>query len=162
MKTPREILFKRYQTAQPQLDRLREEVVSEIRNPKAEARKIGLGDVDSSFGTRTSFGPRTSGFGPGLLRAVRVVWLELIWPSRRIWAGLAVVWLALLAFNLGQGALVSGGARSAPAPAMVQSFVEQERLLAELLQPAKPAPVVEQPRPATRPRSERRLDWRAS
>ena len=39
-------------------------VKSEGRNPKAEARiALGLGFRSSNFGTRPSFGPRTSGFG---------------------------------------------------------------------------------------------------
>ena len=158
MKTPREILLKRHQAAQPQLDRIRERVVLGLE--ERGAWSVGSVERGRHFDALTLQRSTL----PTLHVAARTaaqLWWQLIWPSRRIWAGLAVVWLALLAFNLGQGAPVSGGARSAPAPVMVQSFVEQERLLAELLQPGKPAPVAEQPRPATRPRSERSLDRRA-
>jgi hypothetical protein len=72
----------------------------------------------------------------------RMLWGELIWPSRQIWAGLAVAWLLILGLNM---------ASSEPAPRVVSKavpssseelrvFIEQRRMLAQLTDwPTEPA-----------------------
>jgi anti-sigma factor RsiW len=101
-----------------------------------------------------------------LLKAVsRNVWRELIWPCRRAWVGLAALWLVLAAVNirLSDHPMQWAGAGSSSASAMMQSWEEQTRILAELTQP----PVVYSPPVNTplappnpaRPRSERKQDW---
>jgi len=89
------------------------------------------------------------------------LWLELIWPARRIWAGQVAVWLALALFNFSQ----AGGREAMPAKSTVpaaevrQALLERQSQLAELLgQPPLAAAPAEPPRrsPPHQPRSERR------
>jgi hypothetical protein len=62
-------------------------------------------------------------------------WLEVVWPSRRIWAGLAAVWVLVLAGNLSlhdcSRAVVAHSTSSQME--MVTAFKDKERVLAELL-----------------------------
>ena len=61
-------------------------------------------------------------------------WRQLIWPSRRIWAGLAAVWVLLLAANVSlHGGPQTAVAKSVPTAEMISSFRQQERILAELI-----------------------------
>ncbi|HXR07932.1 MAG TPA: hypothetical protein VN765_11420 [Candidatus Acidoferrum sp.] len=101
-----------------------------------------------------------------LLKSVpRNVWRELIWPCRRAWVGLAALWLVLATVNLrlSDHSMPFAGARSSSASALMQSWEEQTRILAELIQPpvvySPPAnPPAASPN-APRPRSERKQDW---
>lgn len=134
MKTPREILFERHRQAEPRLDEVRRQALAELT---AASREDGLRRSRSE-------------------RLLKKIWLELIWPSRRAWAGMAALWLALLAANFGMKATAasSTAGRSAHRGELVQALEEQRRLLAELLPISKPPPV-EPPRPGSRPRSQR-------
>ncbi len=140
MKTPRELLFARHSQAEPKLDQLRLKALAAIESKPEVAARNHLS------------------FGQVLTQA----WLELVWPSRRIWAGLAAIWLAVLAANLQMksASTLSPGAGSAPTGLWVQAIAEQRRWLAELLPPA-PAPPVQTRPPAARPRSERHVHFKA-
>jgi hypothetical protein len=76
-----------------------------------------------------------------------------------------VVWLALLAVNarLADHPMQLAGARSTSAEAIMQSWDEQTRVLAELTQPAMvhsaPANPPAAPTDPPRPRSARKPDW---
>ena len=86
----------------------------------------------------------------------RTMWRELVWPNRRIWAGLACAWLLIIGLNM---------ASSEPAPRVVtkamprsgedlRAFIEQRRLLAQLTD-ALPEPAnTRKPNPPG-PRSDR-------
>ena len=67
--------------------------------------------------------------------AFRDWWQDVIWSSRRIWAGLAAVWLVLLAVNFSgrdhSPALVQKS--SLPPAEMIMAWRQQASLLAELL-----------------------------
>ena len=134
MRTPREILFERHRQAEPRLDEVRRQALAKL---KAASSEEGLRQSRSE----------------GLLKKI---WLELIWPSRRAWAGMAALWLALLAANFGMKATAtfSTAGRSAHRGELVQALEEQRRLLAELLPATTPQPA-EPPRPGSRPRSQR-------
>jgi hypothetical protein len=60
---------------------------------------------------------------------------DFLWPSPRVWAGLAAVWLALLMVNgsLANKPMNTTKGTIRPASEMLGNFQEQERLLAELL-----------------------------
>ena len=82
-------------------------------------------------------------------------WRELLWPCPQAWAGLAAVWVLILALN-SVTREPAGSARSpnAPrAPEVLMALREHRRLLAELTGSPTAA---EQPKPfEPRPRSER-------
>jgi hypothetical protein len=101
-----------------------------------------------------------------LLKEVsRNIWRELIWPCRRAWVGLAALWLLLAAtdLRLSDHPMQLAGARSSSAPAILQSWQEQTRILAELTQPpvvySPPVNTPAAPLSPARPRSERQQDW---
>ncbi len=116
MKTPRDILFARHQAAAPKLDAIRREVVA------------GLNHQDT----------KTPSFLPGFvslcLGGSNKLWLELIWPCRRIWTGLAAIWILIFIVNV---SLHDGSqtmmAKSSPTPEMTMTFREQQKWLDELL-----------------------------
>jgi hypothetical protein len=139
MKTPREILLARHSQIEPKLDAIRQQALAALPRVK---------EVEE---TQVS---RSEGFSSGSV--LRKVWLELIWPSRRAWAGMATLWVAVLAVNLAMKANSPAGTvvRSAPAREVVRAFAEQQRLLTELLPPTEPAPL-QPPQRSERPRSER-------
>jgi len=126
MKTPRDILFARHQTAQPKLEAIRQSAVAAAceRQPQTTATTI-----------------------------LQTLWLELILPSRRVWSGLATVWLLILAVNLTQREPSPAG-KIATAPAMM-SFREQQRWMNELFADRTPAVEAEPPKTfSPKPRTE--------
>jgi hypothetical protein len=131
MKTPREILFERHRQSEPRLDVVRRKALALLPVAKDAARAY----------------PEA---------VLKKVWLELIWSSRRSWAGMAAIWLAVLAANLEMNATSQAvpAVRSVGGREWVQGFEEQRRLLAELLPPLSPPPATLAPANA-RPRSER-------
>jgi hypothetical protein len=96
-------------------------------------------------------------FRPGVI--LRDGWLQLIWPCRRIWAGLAAVWVLLLVTNVSmRDSLQITIAKTSPTPEMISSFQQQEKILAELIGPAETR-VSRPPKPSLpRPSSERRFE----
>ena len=142
MKTPRNILFARHQVAAPKLDAIRREVMAaELNNQETKEQS------------------QRSNFVAWFLCCLNKFWLELIWPSRRIWAGLAAVWILIFVFNFSQRDPAELMARKSPPPSpeMVLTVRQQERLLAELIGPNEPHAVVP-PKPfLPQPRSEGRI-----
>ncbi|MDB6018509.1 MAG: hypothetical protein JWR19_2998 [Pedosphaera sp.] len=81
----------------------------------------------------------------------------LLWPCPQAWAGLAAVWLALLALNFTttDQPATAAETKTQRSPQLLAALREQERMLAELLQPWEPQ-AAEPPKPANhQPRSER-------
>jgi hypothetical protein len=106
-KTPRQILLESHSAAAPQLDRLREEVLV------------------AEFGTAN----RATTFPAAILQKL---WLELIWPSRRAWAGLAAAWVMLAAVYLSTQR--PGDDKAQPMnPEIIAAWMQQQQLLAALL-----------------------------
>jgi len=138
MKTPREILLERHQAAAPKLDAIRQSAVAAVCDRR-------ISNERRSQTTATMI--------------LKTFWLELIWPCRRIWAGLAAVWVLIFAFNFSQRDPTEMVAQKAPpAPQMVLAFWQQEKLLAELLGSNEPR-VAEKPKVISpQPRSERRME----
>jgi hypothetical protein len=112
MKMPRDLLFEHHREVQPKLDALRSEVVARLRQEKPFAAPA-----------------------PDLVRPVNfwvLLWRELILPSRQVWAGIAAVWVLILAVNLALRDPAPAGKTMVSAPTMM-SFQEQQQLVNELL-----------------------------
>ena len=85
----------------------------------------------------------------------------ILWPCPQAWAGLAVVWLVILVFNLatGERATTVATKQPTPSPEMLMALRQQQRLLAELIGPNETV-VVERPKLfLPQPRSERRDEF---
>lgn len=146
MKTPRELLFQRHRSADSKLDAVRGKLVTDL------GRRGSNRAVNSGAGVEP---------GPPARDWLSVAWRELFWNSRRVWAGFAVVWAALLVCNfaLADRSTSPGAAVIArlPAAEMARLWEAQTRLRTELLGEVEPAagnPT--QPTPGLRPRSARR------
>jgi hypothetical protein len=145
MKTPREILLQRHRQAQPKLDEARRKVLTQLS------------------ATASAEAPTTPPNPRGLILAsLNKAWMELIWPSRRAWAGMAVLWFIVALANMEMKMSVQGlpRARSATVRELAQGLQEQRRLLSELLQTTK-TPLANPPHPNPSPRSERQLNLRS-
>ena len=140
MKTPRDILLARHQATAPKLDAIRRELVAGLNHQDTKARSGSINLVSLCLG------------------GVNKRWLELFWPCRRVWAGLAAVWIGILAVNFSQRDPSPVLATKSSSPQMMLTFRQQERLLAELTGPNEPS-VAEPPKKVVpRPRSELRLE----
>jgi hypothetical protein len=118
MKTPREILLERHQTAAPKLDAIRQEVVevaADVNRRKQTVRELT--------------------FVAALANAIRLSFLELVWPCRRTWTALAAVWVLIFIFNVSQRDKSELVALKLPPPSpeAIMAWRQQERLLAELI-----------------------------
>jgi hypothetical protein len=138
MKTPREILLARHRAAESELDAIRRAVVNDLNNKDAKAQSP------------------SDGFVSVFLRCLSMPWRELILPSRRVWAGLAAVWLLIFIVNVSQRDTVSSvtGKPVSSAPVMM-SWQVQQRWMNELLTDRSAPPDADRPRNVTpRPRTE--------
>lgn len=125
MKTPREILLERHRDAEAKLDAIRKEAVAEF----------------------TAAPARESAERFSISYAARRLWSGLIQPYRRIWAGLAAVWVVILALNLAAGGgdsvpKMTEARMRPPEPEVAEALREQKQLMAELLGQNTPLPVV--------------------
>jgi hypothetical protein len=141
MKTPREILFDQHKNAAPKLDAIRHEVVAGLNHKDTKAQSGAANFVSWCLGGSNK------------------LWRELIWPCRRIWTGLAVVWLLILAVNFSlRDNSQTIAMKSSPSPEMILTFRQQERLLAELIGQNEPRAAEPPKLFLPQPRSERRFE----
>ena len=138
MKTPREILLERHRAVEPKLDTVRRALVGELNNKEIKEQR------------------GANGFTKWYLRFLSQLWRELVLPSRRIWTGLAAVWMVLFVINISQRDNVSSvtgqPVRSAP---VMMSWQTQQRLMNEVLADRMAPPDVDRPRnDAPKPRTE--------
>jgi hypothetical protein len=137
MKTPREILFARNENVVPKLDAIRSTIVAELNHQDAKAQSRPFNLMFWWFG----------GFN--------IFWRELIFPSRRIWSGLAAIWILIFIVNFSQRDKSEFTAQKNPSPEMILTFRQQQKLLVELIGPNEPQ-VAEPPKTfSPSPRSER-------
>jgi hypothetical protein len=136
MKPPKEILFRRHENIGPKLDAIRASVVRERQTERVEVSPVR----DATRWTSV----------------VMKLWQELVWPCRRIWAGMAAVWVAVLIFCLGAQESQTELANNAPqsAPAVMTAWREQRQMMAQLLDPASAEAITRSRIPG--PRSEER------
>jgi len=165
MKTPREILIERHRQVEPALDAARRKALAglpALGNPEMNRgwdtlpNRIRLGKLRRQRGL---FWCRrlVNEVAVGTPAVLRKAWLELIWPSRRSWAGLAAIWLAVLGVNLQMKTQTPSHSAQlvqfAPR-VMAQALEDRWRVLAELLPPSRPRPTAVS-RPKVGQRSER-------
>ena len=138
MKTPREILLARHRAAEARLDAIRRAVVSELNHPVEKAQR------------------RTFYFESLVFSCFTTFWRELILPSRRIWTGLAAVWLVLIILNGAQREPVSSvTGQPVRSPAMTASWQVQQHWMNELLADRSAPPESERPQNAApKPRTQ--------
>jgi hypothetical protein len=138
MKTPREILLEQHRSAAPKLDAIRREVVGGLNNKGAKAQS------------------RATDFAASLLGCSNKLWQELIWPCRRIWTGLAVVWVLLFIVDFSQRDNVSGvTGKPARSGEVIMSLQAQQRWMNEPLADRSAPPETDRSRNfAPKPRSE--------
>ena len=60
-------------------------------------------------------------------------WQDVIWSCRRIWTGLAVVWILILAANVSLREQSPAMLKSGPSSEMIMTLKDQQKILAELL-----------------------------
>lgn len=133
MKTPREILLHRHQAVDAKLNQIRRAAIAQMEKPPV---------------ARTGWLP---------LRVLFMMWRELIWPCRQTWAGLAAVWVVLLALQLSSRDSTSLVARKTPPPSpeMLMVLRQQRLLLAELVERPSPRATDHPKATPSRPRSQR-------
>ena len=87
---------------------------------------------------------------------IQVLWQKLILPSRRTWAGLATVWVLLIAVNMVlRGQSPATGGKPITMAAMV-SYGEQQKFLKELFADRSPSVDADRPKTySTKPRTEK-------
>jgi hypothetical protein len=147
MKTPREILLERHQSAEPKLDRMWAETLAPAVAAVCDRRESGV---------KRGVGAHRAPLQGLLFTVGWNLWRELIWPSRRIWAGLAVAWLLILGLNMASSEPASRVVSKAEPRSgeELRAFIEQRRLLAQLTD-ALPEPAnTRKPNPPG-PRSDR-------
>ena len=138
MKTPRELILERHQSAEAKLEGIRAEdlarhsqAASAPKNCRNEQR-IGLAYV-----------------------ALKL-WKESIRPWRHVWIGMALVWLVLLSLSQSgtEGLKTSAQARPRPNPELRAALRAQKAWRLQLLEPSTTSFVLEPQNPG--PRTERR------
>jgi hypothetical protein len=117
MKTPRDILFARHQDAVPKLDAIRQSTVAAVCDRRTSA------DYAQERRSQTA-----------ATAVLRTLWRELIFPCRRIWAGLAAIWILIFIVNFPQrDSSQTMITKSSPSPEIMMTFRDQQKLLDELL-----------------------------
>jgi len=136
MKTPREILLEQHRAATPKLDAIRHECVG-------QASSLSQNKMSET----------------GKMPVLLLIWRELIFPSRGIWASLAAIWIFIFVANVSQrDRSQMTMAKPSSSPEMVLSFRQQEKMLAELIGSGEPH-VAEQPKTfSPRPSSRRQFE----
>jgi hypothetical protein len=116
MKTPREILLARHQAALPKLDALRRDTLETL--PQLPSRR-----------------PRA----PFVHLPTRF-WQELILPCRRLWTGLATVWVLIFIVHFSQRDNVNSvtGQPAQPESVVMSLQAQEEYLNAQLADRAAP------------------------
>jgi hypothetical protein len=137
MKTPREVLLRQHQAAEPELDAIREQVVA---------------DLATDAPVRAT---RMSPTAPGGASTLQAGWRQFLWSLRWHLAGLSAAWLVVIALSIDQTSTRTARVARQDAPSQRQLLAalrENQRQLRELIgaPAAEPAPVPQKPTPSPR------------
>jgi hypothetical protein len=117
MKTPRDILFTRHQNAATKLDAVRQSTVAAV--------------CDRRPSTNDAHERRSQTAATTILQTL---WRELIFPCRRIWAGLTAIWILIFIVNVSQRDNSQAAiTKSTPTAEVMMTFRDQQKWLDELL-----------------------------
>ena len=116
MKTPRELILERHESAETKLKTIRGEDLAACVRSAAQASPQRLPALD-------------------LAAAVKRFWQDTFGPWRRAWIGIGVVWFGLLVFSLASGESPRTGYTKPPQPdpGVVTVLRVQKELLTQLL-----------------------------
>jgi len=130
MKTPREVLLKKHEAVEGKLDQMWRATLRRGLGGRADATER--------------------------IPPIAKLWRELIWPCRRVWAGLACAWVLIAVLNLASAEPEprSFGKTAPPSHEEIRALVEQRRMLAQLIG-EEPKPTEKQRTDSSGPRSER-------
>ena len=132
MKSPREVLLSRHEQTNAKLDKIRLDVVDQLRRHPAPGR---------------SFSHWSQVFRQVLLR-------ELCWSNPRAWAGLGAAWVLIFALKLATPAPHQfARTNSTVSPESLAKAREQRLFFAELLGAIAPSEAVPAKPPVPTPRS---------
>ena len=150
MKHPRDVILDRHRHAEPRLNAVRSAVLSlsQTQHPKP----------DPPLEKNQSF---------VLAQIATALWRELILPCRRIWIGLAAIWvfLAVVNFQLQppQQAQFASVSVNALTPEIRAQLIRQNELRVSLLKSDMTQPEENKdPRPSGKLRSAIRREWMAA
>ncbi len=118
MKTLRELLLERHQSAQPKLDAIRAKLLAAAQEESARSPEASAGRPNHP-----------------LARFALLLWQELVFPCRRVWSGVAAAWVFIVALNLftSEPAQVAQAHPIYSAAEVVAQYQAQQRLWDELL-----------------------------
>ncbi len=155
MKTPRELILEKHQAADAKLRAIRAEELAAF--VKAPARGHSCPQQRGTEGELPQFS--TLWRVRELLRtgmSARRFWEEAVWPLRRVWLGMASLWLVILAFNLAarEPHRIAIASMPPPPPEVMTALREQKQLMVQMLETSNPPTLLRPKTPG--PRSERR------
>ena len=127
MKTPREILLAQHRAAEPRLDELRRTVVAnELRHQNSKAQNW------------------MSSFWAAFREVPNTLWRELVFPCRRLGAGLAAIWMAIAAINISLCDHSPAPIEKSSSPSKTMAFRDRRELLNAMLDD-RSAPLTAEP-----------------
>lgn len=140
MKTLREIILERHRAVETKFEGIGPEKLAAIARESSDVRK-------------------REGFSARIRSAVDGLWTECFLPWRRVWAGIAAVWIAIFALHIaarGKASPGSGEMAATKNPQVLSALREQKQMLAQLLGPTVTSTA--EPPKNSGPRSEQRCE----
>jgi len=129
MKTPREILLVQHRAAGPKLDAIRQSVMNKLNNQETKEQSV------------------PSVFVTSLLSCLKTGWQELFFPTRRLWTGMAAIWIFILMINFAQRDEVNSvTGQTVRSSGPVMSLQAQQRWMNELFADRTRPPEADRPR----------------
>ena len=96
-------------------------------DPSESTRSRWAGDFQKALEPANN--ARRLWMGAGIFRRLLDWSRDMIWPSRRVWAGMAAIWLVILGLNLSQRTKQQAQGSNGPSPEMIRAFLALEGFL---------------------------------